>query len=306
MLISTQSKKDLCVLKSTQNDDKQEQFQGTDTNRSKSEGVSSHFLGRPSETSGNGDGVSCLDGIQNPDLASLNLKVESKDSKPVFRQPTIDVHSQNSNFNDWKDIKNIVDLTDSISEMRFYPGDSSNMTPSVVRCETCYNLLMDRMNLSKKENAVKVALRGIGKYSGSLSSGLLLSTEKTESLMTGGNQYWYEIKRCIKQHLSCTGDHSKLHFEALQHQVAVNKRVSSNPSQLLSILRMRLLHIFLLEVILETCAILAIISMRYFFFNDKFLVSALKRLLIPGRCVYYKYNCINGEQIRNSTLDREL
>ena len=63
VLISTVEKKDLCVLKSTQNDDTQDQFQGTDTNRSKSEWVSSHFLGRAIETGGKGDGVSCLDGI---------------------------------------------------------------------------------------------------------------------------------------------------------------------------------------------------------------------------------------------------
>lgn len=143
--------------------------------------------------------------------------------KPIPRQSQLNLQFQNSD--DWKDIKNIIDLTRNVPEVQFYSGDASDKTPSVLRCEVCYSLLVDRNNYSfKQENPAKIALRGIGKYSGSLSSGLLLSPEKTESVMTGGNQYWYEIKRCVKQHVSCNGDHSQLHFEALQHQAAVNRR----------------------------------------------------------------------------------
>ena len=69
-----------------------------------------------------------------------------------------------------------------------------------------------------------IVLRGIGKYSGSLSSSLLLPHDKIESVMNGGNQCWYEIKRCVNQHVNCSGDHLKLHFNALQHQAATKKR----------------------------------------------------------------------------------
>ena len=153
------------------------------------------------------------------------LKVSSlgpKDGKPVLRQAAMDFQVQN--VDDWKDIKNIIDLVDKIPVIRFYAGDSSTKTPSVIRCEACFNLIVDRMNHSKNGSPANIALRGIGKYSGSLSSGLLLPHDKTESVMNGGNQYWYEIKRCVKLHVNCTGDHSQLHFEALQHQATTKKR----------------------------------------------------------------------------------
>lgn len=76
------------------------------------------------------------------------------------------------------------------------------------------------MNHSKNGSPANI---GIGKYSGSLSSGLL-PHDNTESVVSGGNQYWYEIKRCVKQHVNCTVDHSQLHFEALQHQATTKKR----------------------------------------------------------------------------------
>lgn len=103
--------------------------------------------------------------------------------KPIPRQSQLNLQFQNSD--DWKDIKNIIDLTRNVPEVQFYSGDASDKTPSVLRCEVCYSLLADRNNYSfKQENPAKIALRGIGKYSGSLSSGLLLSPEKTESVMT--------------------------------------------------------------------------------------------------------------------------
>ena len=71
---------------------------------------------------------------------------------------------------------------------------------------------------------VKVALKGIGKYAGSLSSGLVLCQEKFTSLVNGGHQYWYHSKRKIKQHLVCAGDYAQLHFEALKHEAATKKR----------------------------------------------------------------------------------
>lgn len=125
---------------------------------------------------------------------------------------------------DWENLKNIVDLTEKITRIRFYGGDFAEKTPSVLRCETCYNLLATRMNMKPKQDPRKVALKGIGKYSGSLSSGLILSPEKSELLVNGGNLSWYRMKHNIKQHLACGGEHSQLHFDALKHEATMKKR----------------------------------------------------------------------------------
>lgn len=84
---------------------------------------------------------------------------------------------------------------------------------------------MQHRSSGKTSNCpVKVALKGVGKYAGSLSSGLVLSQEKSTFLINGGNLYWYYSQRNIRQHLVGTGDHSQLHFEALQHEKAMRKR----------------------------------------------------------------------------------
>ena len=93
------------------------------------------------------------------------------------------------------------------------PGDAATMTPSILRCETCYRLLQHRSSGKTSNCPVKVALKGVGKYAGSLSSGLVLSQEKSTFLVNGGNLYWYHSQRNVRQHLVCTGDHSQLHFE---------------------------------------------------------------------------------------------
>ena len=127
---------------------------------------------------------------------------------------------------DWKNISNIINLSHSIPEIKFYGGNHDN-SPSVLRCETCFRLLSSRFTgINSAADPRKTALRGIGKYSGSLSSGLLLSPEKTESIIKGGNNYWYGIKNSIKQHISCDGGHSQLHFEALQYAATLKKRKS--------------------------------------------------------------------------------
>ena len=80
------------------------------------------------------------------------------------------------------------------------------------------------MNIKPAQDPRKVVLKGIGKYSGSISSGLILSADKSELLINGGNTYWYHIKHSIKQHLTCSGEHSQLHYDALQHEAVMKKR----------------------------------------------------------------------------------
>ena len=90
-----------------------------------------------------------------------------------------------------------------------------------------FQLLSSRLTgINPAADPRKTLLRGIGKYAGSLSSGLLLSSEKTECTIKGGNNYWYGIKNAIKQHISCDGEHSQLHFEALQYAATLKKRRS--------------------------------------------------------------------------------
>ena len=138
--------------------------------------------------------------------------------------PLKSIDCQNIDDVDRKKINNIADLTQEIPSIRFYPGDAAKKSPSILRCETCYRLLQHHYSGKISNCIVKVALQGIGKYAGSLSSGLVLSPEKSEFLVKGGNPYWYHSKRNIKQHLVCTGDHSQLHVESLQHDMVLKKR----------------------------------------------------------------------------------
>eukprot|EP00794_Sanderia_malayensis_P008335 gene8335-biopygen6173 len=151
------------------------------------------------------------------DIKSLSIGSINREQKP--QQP---LNILNTEVN-WKDIKDIAALCNSVRDIRFYPGKEGG--PSVVRCETCFNLLADRHAWVKKsEDASRKALRGIGQYSGSLSSGLLLDDSKCEALLNGGNQQWYDIKTTIKKHIGCTGPNSVIHFEALQHEIVMKKR----------------------------------------------------------------------------------
>lgn len=128
---------------------------------------------------------------------------------------------------DWKTINNIVELTRVIPTFRFYAGNQKEKSPSVIRCETYFKLLSHRSTCVREgADPRKIALKGIGKYSGTLSSGLLLNPEKSENVINGGNSYWYGIKNAIKQHMSCDGEQSQLHFDALQHEAVVAKRVA--------------------------------------------------------------------------------
>ena len=152
-------------------------------------------------------------------ISALKLKPPNEISTPLKS-----IDCQNIDDVDWKKINNIADLTQEIPSIRFYRGDAAKKSPSILRCETCYSLLQHRYSGKISNCIVKVALQGIGKYAGSLSSGLVLSPEKSEFLVKGGNPYWYHSKRNIKQHLVCAGDHSQLHFESLQHDMALKKR----------------------------------------------------------------------------------
>ena len=164
-----------------------------------------------------------LDSLVNS-IKSLKLKPSNKASLTPLQTPLKSIDCEQLDKVDWKTINNIADLTQQIPSIRFYPGDATSKIPFILRCETCYRLLKHRSSGEMSNCPVKVALKGIGKYAGSLSSGPVLCQEKSTSLVNGENQYWYHSKRNIKQHLVCAGYHSQLHFEALQHEAATKKR----------------------------------------------------------------------------------
>ena len=154
-------------------------------------------------------------------VKSMKITAPSTTRPP---SPAIRVVETESKQVDRENVKNIVDLTEKITRIRFYAGTLAEKGQSVLRCETCYSLLESRMNIKPAKDPRKVVLKGIGKYSGSISSGLILSADKSELLINGGNTYWYHIKHSIKQHLACSGEHSQLHYDALQHEAVMKKR----------------------------------------------------------------------------------
>ena len=117
------------------------------------------------------------------------LKVKTSGSAPAKPVITSYLSLQNNEVTDRKNTSNIINLSHSIPEIKFYGGNHDN-SPSVLRCETCFQLLSSSVTgVNSAADPRKTALGEIGKYSGSLSPGLLLSLEKTESIIKRGNNY---------------------------------------------------------------------------------------------------------------------
>ena len=185
--------------------------------------------------------VQCVASVKE-DIAILNSKID--DVTKAIKEMTVNlfksfvptrnnnsfetiIGTQTTDLPDWKNITNIVELTRAIPEICYYAGDQNVNSPSVIRCETCFKLLAHRFSsIRERDDPTKIAFSGVSKYSGSLSSGILLSSAKSQSVLAGGNSYWYGIKNAIKNHIACNGEHGQFHFEALQHQSVLNKRVA--------------------------------------------------------------------------------
>ena len=137
---------------------------------------------------------------------------------------------QVQNVDDWKDIKSIINLVDKVPVIRLYAGDSSTKTPSVFRGKACFNFNVHRMNQKRAQQMSHcVAWESTPGPFVPVFIFHITKQNETESVMNGGKQYWYEIKRCVKQTVnSHTGDHSQLHFEALQHQALYSVITSLN------------------------------------------------------------------------------
>ena len=80
-------------------------------------------------------------------VKSMKITAPSTTRPPA---PAIRVVETESKQVDWENVKNIVDLTEKITRIRFYAGTLAEKGQSVLRCETCYSLLESRMKIRKK------------------------------------------------------------------------------------------------------------------------------------------------------------
>ncbi|CAB3987113.1 Hypothetical predicted protein [Paramuricea clavata] len=116
-------------------------------------------------------------------------------------------------------VKNILDLTELCKNIRFFPGDIDQGVLSVIRCETCFNYLKSkRIKPSDKLSLAQVAKKGIGGYSGSLSTGLPTTPKKAVLYLEGGNKEFYKLKNTVKNHITLAGGQAQTHYEALQYE----------------------------------------------------------------------------------------
>ena len=68
------------------------------------------------------------------------------------------------------------------------------------------------------------------KYNQSWGHGMSYESEKAEKLMTGSNQAWYDFKRCLIEHISCSSIKSagQVHLKAKQYAVKENKMIAQS------------------------------------------------------------------------------
>lgn len=68
------------------------------------------------------------------------------------------------------------------------------------------------------------------KYDKSFGYGLVYGTEKMEKLMTGSNQDWYNFKRTLIDHITCSSIRSsgQVHLKAKQFAVKEKKKIAKS------------------------------------------------------------------------------
>ena len=55
------------------------------------------------------------------------------------------------------------------------------------------------------------------RYGSNISSGLFFeNAEDVGKIIEGKNDYWYQMKNRINNHINCSGDNAKTHLEALK------------------------------------------------------------------------------------------
>lgn len=62
----------------------------------------------------------------------------------------------------WAEIKNVIDIVNSSSHIRFFAGNEKEGVLSVIRCETCCRYLLDRSSHTQTNPAI-IAKKGLGR-----------------------------------------------------------------------------------------------------------------------------------------------
>ena len=160
-------------------------------------------------------------------LETLTKKVDSlKSSKTPLPGPSAtslpstafaeEMESCYKKMQEWRKIKNIVELVGSIDSLALYPLDSTvdielfNGGGAILRCETCFVLHKDKTaKLTPARTAHKLP-----NQCNSICTGRYLDEDKMSQVMLGKGNYWQKLKSSILQHMICATD-GQTHFKAL-------------------------------------------------------------------------------------------
>ena len=63
----------------------------------------------------------------------------------------------------WPEIKNVIDIVNSSSNIRFFAGNEKEGVLSVLRCETCCRYLLDRKSSHTQTTPAIIAKKGLGR-----------------------------------------------------------------------------------------------------------------------------------------------
>eukprot|EP00794_Sanderia_malayensis_P011416 gene11416-12606_t len=90
----------------------------------------------------------------------------------------------------------LVDIDGSC--FQFFPGEFDG---GIVRCNTCFAMICEKNPALIGKDPTHTAMRQIESVAGNnFAAGLSLSKERTELLISGGNQSWYSFKNMMIEH----------------------------------------------------------------------------------------------------------
>ena len=118
---------------------------------------------------------------------------------------------------EWRNVKNIVELVSCIDSLALYPLDNTvdielfNGGGAILRCKTCFVL--------HKDKAIKLtptrAAHKLSHQCNSVCTGRYLDEDKMSQVMSGKGNYWRKLTSSVLQHMICATD-GQTHFKALK------------------------------------------------------------------------------------------
>ncbi len=130
-----------------------------------------------------------------------------------------------------KDSYCLVDIDGSC--FQFFPGEFDG---GIVRCKTCFAMICEKNPSLVGKDPTHAAMRQIESVPGNnFAAGLSLSKERTELLISGGNQSWYSFKSMMIEHASCSTNRNggMAHYRALLAEKQ-RKKVKKSVLQVIS------------------------------------------------------------------------